>query len=70
MTQGVRLGAFLWGSTLGQSGVHGKAHPLGRGVLQWRGMPRGYREDRQGPTLSVRDRGEASDQRPLLFTRP
>lgn len=43
---------------------------MGRGVLRMRGMSQGYREDRQGPTLSVRDRGGASDQRPLLFTRP
>lgn len=50
--------------------LSGEGIPLGRGVLWLRGMSQGYREDRQGPTLSVRDRGGASDQRPLLFTRP
>ena len=51
-------------------GQVGRGHPLGKRGLRLRGMSQGYREGRQGPTLSVRDRGGASDQRPLLFTRP
>lgn len=71
---GSRSGRFTWDTGPREAEArweaNGKGIPLGRGLLWLRGKSWGYREGRQGPTLSVRDRGGASDQRPLLFTRP